>query len=160
MKIPFLPILKEENIPFTVFIITGEIGNPDFAGQKMISWKQLKEMDSSGLITIGTHTYKLDYTEQDGKPPLLKGSNVILFEKDSLKAKEIYKQHLGTDPLYFAYPYGYSIPKTDEILLNQGYHLIFSLNRGTVKTNNPQFFVNRVLVDQNTWKVIGGWTDS
>ncbi|MFC6603534.1 polysaccharide deacetylase family protein [Ectobacillus funiculus] len=66
------PFLKEENIPFTVFIITGQVGNPDFDGLKMVTWKQLEEMNRSGLATIGTHTHKLHYIEPNEKAPFLK----------------------------------------------------------------------------------------
>ena len=154
------PFLKEENIPFTVFIITGQVGNPDFDGLKMVTWKQLEEMNRSGLATIGTHTHKLHYIEPNEKAPFLKEKNLNLFKQDSLEAIKVYKQHFGTEPIYFAYPYGYGIPKTDEILLNQGYHLIFSLNPGTVKVNDPRFFINRVLVDRGDWKVIERWANS
>lgn len=88
---------------------------------------------------------------------LLFTANAAMFEQDSLQAKETYKKHFGTEPLYFAYPYGYGIPKTDEILLNQKYDLIFSLYPGVVKTNDPSFFIKRILVEQNTWKEIEKW---
>ncbi|MFD3446789.1 polysaccharide deacetylase family protein [Microbacteriaceae bacterium 4G12] len=154
------PILKKEQVPFTMFIITGEVGNKDFDHLQLASWDQLKEMQQSGLATIGTHTNKLHYLEKDEKPPFVKETNLEAFKKDTKQAKETFKEHFGVYPRYFAYPYGFGIPQTDEFLLQEGYELIFSLNAGIVKPDDPSFFINRVLIDDHSWKAVEKWANT
>jgi peptidoglycan/xylan/chitin deacetylase (PgdA/CDA1 family) len=151
------PILQKEKVPFTLFVITGEVGNPNFQYLKLASWKQLKNMKDSGLATIGTHTHKMHYIEGDEKPPFLKKKNVDAFIKDTEKSKQTMIEKLGFTPRYFAYPYGFGIPKTDEVLLNQGYELIFSLEPGIVKQGDPSFFIKRILIDKQSWPAIAKW---
>lgn len=55
------PILKKYNMPFTVFVITGVVGEKDF-----MTWEQLKEMVASGLCDIGSHTHDLHYFVLEG----------------------------------------------------------------------------------------------
>ena len=45
------PIAQKHNMPFTIFIITDEMGKPG-----IISWEQAKEMQDSGLVTIASHS--------------------------------------------------------------------------------------------------------
>ncbi len=45
------PVLKKYNIPATIFIIVGRVGQSGYVG-----WKEIKEMSDSGVITIGSHT--------------------------------------------------------------------------------------------------------
>ncbi|QNF29940.1 polysaccharide deacetylase family protein [Metabacillus elymi] len=47
------PILKEYEIPFTLFVIAGQVGN-EFGNLNLSSWKQLKEMVDSDLATVGS----------------------------------------------------------------------------------------------------------
>ena len=60
-------------------------------------------------------------------------------------------------PRYFAYPYGYGIPETDEVLLAAGIRLVFSCRAGTVQPQTPAFFIKRVDVNEHTWPAIAGW---
>ncbi|MGR6001754.1 polysaccharide deacetylase family protein [Bacillus cereus] len=154
------PILKQKNIPFTIFIITGAIGQSNFNGLTMINWSQIKEMNRSNLVTIGTHTHQLHYIENDEKPPFLKSNNIATFVEDSKKSREAFYSHLGYEPKYFAYPYGYGLPQTDKILLSQKYDLLFTLAPGIVNKDTPAFFVNRVLVDDISWKAIKNWVNN
>ena len=45
------PIANKYDIPFTMFVITDNIGNTG-----TITWKQAKEMNNSGLVTIASHS--------------------------------------------------------------------------------------------------------
>lgn len=48
------PILKVERIPVAQFVHTDYVGSS--VGRPKISWKQLIELDRSGLVTIGSQT--------------------------------------------------------------------------------------------------------
>ena len=60
------PVLKKRKIPFILFVSTREVGNYGY-----MTWKQIKEIESSGLATIGnhshTHEYLIDWEEKKNK---------------------------------------------------------------------------------------------
>ena len=154
------PFLKQQQIPFTIFIITGEVGNPNFNGLTMINWDQILEMTRSNLVTVGTHTHRLHYIEKDEKPPFLKSENLSRFISDSKQAKQVFYDHFGYEPKYFAYPYGFGTPQTDNILLSEQYDLLFTLSSGIVNEHSCPFFIQRVLVDDVSWKAIRNWVNT
>ncbi|MCM3734953.1 polysaccharide deacetylase family protein [Bacillus cytotoxicus] len=154
------PFLKKQQIPFTIFIITGEVGNPNFNGLTMVTWDQIFEMTRSNLVTVGTHTHQLHYIEKDENPPFLKNENLSKFITDSKRAKQVFYDHFGYEPKYFAYPYGFGTPQTDNVLLSEQYDLLFTLSSGIVNQHSAPFFIQRVLVDDFSWKVIQNWVQT
>ncbi|AFV12493.1 glycoside hydrolase family 18 [Thermacetogenium phaeum DSM 12270] len=54
------PVLKQYNMPFTVFVIGGSVEKQDF-----MTFAQLKDMVESGLCTLGSHSYGLHYFDLD-----------------------------------------------------------------------------------------------
>ena len=57
------PYLNEKQIPFILFVSTESVGKNGY-----MTWKQIKEIASSGLATIGnhshTHEYLIDWEEK------------------------------------------------------------------------------------------------
>lgn len=153
------PILAKHRIPFTLFIITGEVGNPDFKKLRLATWDQIIEMKDSGLATIGTHTHKMHGLDKEGNPPFMKADNVEAFKRDTALSKEAFGKRLGAPPLYFAYPYGFGMPETDGYLLESGYELLFTLHPGTVEAGDPSFMVKRVLISMPIWSRIMEWAE-
>lgn len=151
------PFLAEEGIPFTLFIITGEVGNPDFNGLELASWNQIKEMRNSGFATIGTHTHRMHYLDKSENPPFLSLNKINDFDQDTQLTIKTIEEKLGFTPTYYAYPYGFGMPQTDEILLESGYELVFTLSPGLVKQGDPSFFIKRVLISRHTWSNVVEW---
>ncbi|MBS4213940.1 MULTISPECIES: polysaccharide deacetylase family protein [Neobacillus] len=154
------PILKNYQIPFTVFLIMGQVGNKDYNGVSLADWKQIEEMQKSGLATVGTHTYDLHYLKSNGRPPFLVNKNINAFQKDARSSIKKYEKHFGSKPDYFAYPYGFGTPRTDKVLMDDGYKLIFSLRYGLNKPNDPTFFVKRILLTYKDWDDVKNWIQS
>lgn len=84
------PILKENNIPFTVFITTDFIGQPGF-----VTEEQLLIMSDDMLCTVGAHTCS--------HPFLRKLANCM---DELLNSKEWLEYKLGKTVRFLAYPYG------------------------------------------------------
>lgn len=84
------PILRKKNIPFTVFVTVGFIGNPGF-----LSFRQLTVLNAEPLCTIGAHTIT--------HPRLKYSPNAVAEIGDSKRELE---KLIRKSVDYFAYPYG------------------------------------------------------
>ncbi len=152
------PVLQRKNIPFALFVITGNVGNQNFHGLKFCTWPEIKEMADSNLATVGVHTNNLHYLDsKTQKPPFLAPGSARCFAVDMRLSKQAMRKKIGITPCYFAYPYGFGTPETDKVALGSGMHLIFTLSSGVVKPGDPAFFVKRTLVNKNTWPAIAAW---
>ncbi len=84
------PILKEKNIPFTLFVSQRFIGEKGF-----LSEAQITELANDSLCTIGAHTLS--------HCMLRKASNS---REELLQSKIQLEELLGKEVNYLAYPYG------------------------------------------------------
>ncbi len=101
------PILRRYNIHATVFIPTGLVG-----GSYYLTWDQIKEMDSSGLITFEAHS--------------VNHVNLAGMSGDRLKfqvyeSKKVLESQLGHPVNFFAYPYGTSNAETWQVVKEAGF---------------------------------------
>lgn len=151
------PILKNERIPFTVFVISGQVGSRNFNGMEMATWSDIREMVASGLVTIGSHTHNLHALDSSGKPAFQGAANLDRFEQDLRFSTATIQRELGATPRYFAYPYGFGTPETDRAALHLGMRLLFSLRPGLVRPGDPAFFVKRIMVNSRNWNPIERW---
>ena len=102
------PIAKKYNIPYTMFVITENMDTPN-----VITWEQAKEMQNSGLVTIGSHS--IDHPE-------FTSLTVEEAVKNVNTSYELIEKNLGKQTLkIFTYPYG--LYKDEQIteLEKQGY---------------------------------------
>ena len=86
-----VPILRELNIPYTLYIATGLIGKIGF-----LSKEQVVELSRDPLCTIGSHTIS---------HCMLKRKDVNQ-EYEFSESKKILEQLTGKPVEHFAYPYG------------------------------------------------------
>jgi peptidoglycan/xylan/chitin deacetylase (PgdA/CDA1 family) len=94
------PLLETRSIPFTLYITTQPINDaqPRSTGASPLSWKQVADMQESGLATIGAHTHShpdLRFLAPEALPPELDTSNALISGR------------LGVEPKHFAYPFGW-----------------------------------------------------
>jgi poly-beta-1,6-N-acetyl-D-glucosamine N-deacetylase len=153
------PILKKEGIPSTLFLLMKHIGNKNFDGLSLLDWNQIEEMKKTGLFTFGVHTYNLHYKDSDKQPAFVKKENVELFQKDTAKAIQLYRDKFNKKPNYFAYPYGFGIPETDKVLMDNGIQLIFSLGDETATSSTPTFYIQRLLLTPDNWYQVEEWME-
>lgn len=84
------PILKQQGIPFVLFITSNFVGKPGY-----LTKKQLRELDKDSLCTIGAHTIS---------HPMLRRVKDSYYEISESKK---YLEALLLHPVnYFAYPFG------------------------------------------------------
>lgn len=109
------PILKELNIPATIFIVTDTVGEQAGGGKVNYShftWEEAKIMEESGLIDIQSHTH--DHV----KLAELHYNDMI---RELRKSKYLIETNLGRECDMIAFPYGSYNDKTVDAARKAGY---------------------------------------
>ena len=127
------PILKNKRIPFILFVSTREIGKYGY-----MTWKHIKEVAASDLVTIGnhshTHEYLIDW--EDNK-----------IKSDLITSIKIFKKELGYSPKIFSYPFGEYSVSLKKIVADLNFEFAFGQHSGVIDpTKNflelPRFPIN------------------
>ena len=113
------PVLKEHNIPATIFVVEELIGTEGY-----FSWDQAKEMYDTGLVKIHSHGQKhIDYSKLS-KEALIAGIE---------HSQEAIEKALGEKvSKIFAYPSGAYTENSVNWLKEAGYHVQVLTKYGTV----------------------------
>ncbi|MDN5708965.1 MAG: polysaccharide deacetylase family protein [Planococcus sp. (in: firmicutes)] len=144
------PVLKEANVPFTLFVIAGQVGNKDFSNLEMSTWDQLREMKDSGLADFGSHTFDMHRFEGD-TPVFLVPEQIDAFKKDLKKSVETIESELGVKVKSFAYPYGNTNERVVRALKEQGLEAGHILAPQTIRPLDDNYWINRIIVNQTTF---------
>ena len=97
-----------------------------------ITWEEIREMASSGLVEFQNHTYDMHSNAAGSR----KGIQKLYIEdeityrrnltEDVGKLQQEFIENLGYAPTAFTYPFGYLEPSADEILRDMGFLASFS----------------------------------
>lgn len=126
------PLMKEYGFPWTLFVITGSVGNPN-----RITWDQLKEMADSQAVTIANHT--VTHPKLHNLPP-------EEAKKEIAGAQAALKEHLGIDNHWIAYPYGDYDETVDAIAKEAGIDLAVTTDSGRVHVGSYPYELKRVWI--------------
>ncbi|MDC0461295.1 polysaccharide deacetylase family protein [Candidatus Pelagibacter sp.] len=128
------PFLKENKIPFILFVSTEPIGNKGY-----MTWDQIKEVEQESFAVIGHHSHSHDY--------LIDVSNED-FIKDIEIANKIFTEKIGYIPSLFSYPFGeYSEFMRQYISKNFTY--AFGQHSGVIDVNKEKFQLPRFPINEN-----------
>ena len=143
------PYLEKQGIPFTVFVVTNNVGVYR-EGTQMSNWKEVKALAKSKHVTIGSHTNNL-HTQSNGKAKALTVGTKAFMKDFETSVKKI-KHQTGQDVKYFAYPYGEGTKSIQRALVKRGI-VTFSLNTGVIteKTSLKEP-LPRLMVTNKTWQ--------
>ena len=132
------PYLKENKIPFILFVSTEPVGNIGY-----MTWDQIKEVDKESFVIIGHHSHSHEY--------LIEKSNQN-FIKDIEKANLIFKEKLGYIPELFSYPFG----EYSEFMRNyisNNFTFAFGQHSGVIDLNKEKFQLPRFPINENYGKI-------
>jgi peptidoglycan/xylan/chitin deacetylase (PgdA/CDA1 family) len=136
-----LPIVKKYNIPVTLFIYPSSISNASYA----MTWKQLKELQQTGLFDIQGHTYWHPNFKQEKKR--LSAEEYDKFVQTQLvTSKKIINDKLGTNVTLLAWPHGIYDANLEQAAAKAGYVMAFSIdarpaNRSENDMSQPRYMV-------------------
>ena len=127
------PILKNEKIPFILFVNTREIGTSGY-----MTWKQIKEISKENFVHIGNHSYSHDYLIDKTDDEIINDINL---------ARKDFKKNLGYNSLFFSYPFGEYSNSFKSIVKNFGFQYAFGQHSGVADDTKdffefPRFSIN------------------
>jgi biofilm PGA synthesis lipoprotein PgaB len=155
------PLLKEYRYPAAMFIISSW---PDTAATSL-TWPQIKEMDSSGLVTIGSHSHNLHHFAKintygdEGPltetPPyenryLTADEYSNLLYHDFLQSRKVLGSELGHPVQIMAWPYGAYNGIGQRAAIASGFEELFALDdTPNVALHNDLQAIRRLIVTDN-----------
>ena len=116
-----LPLLVRYRIPAVLYLATGLVageggrstgappwGSPDPSGDhpEALSWSQLAEAVTTGLVTVGAHTH--GHTDLSSAPERVCNDEMA-------RSKELVEDRLGVACRHFAYPWAVGSPVADRV---------------------------------------------
>ena len=132
------PVLKKYNLPATIFIIVNEVERPQ--GDRL-GWREIKEMQDSGIISIGSHTI--------GPEPLVKIKSKEEVKRQIFDSKKILEQKLGSKVNIFSYPEGMFDAKIRQLVIDAGYIAAVATKPGERYPDDDVFALKRIRISEN-----------
>jgi len=138
------PFLKENKIPFILFISTEAVGNFGY-----MNWDEIREIEKEKFAYIGNHSHSHDY---------LVDFNEKEFLKDIEKSIKIFKENLGYNPIFFSYPFG-EYNNFIKNYIKQNFQYSFGQHSGVIDINKdifelPRFPINEKYGDIKRFKFL------
>ncbi len=132
------PVLRELDIPATIFVTTGSVGGKGKHGGNMLSTDELKTLHASGIIDIEPHSVthpKLSKLDEEN-------ARTEIYE-----SKQYLEKLLEKRCDYFAYPYGNLKDETAVIVRELGFIAAVTVREGSIDAETDVFRLQRNSID-------------
>ncbi len=126
------PLMKEYGYPWTVFVITGDVGKPG-----RMTWDELREMAESRAVTIASHT---------ATHPHLAEISAEEARADILAAQQALREKLGIENRWLAFPYGSFDSEVIDIAKSLGIQMVVTSDSGRVHTGDNPYTLRRAWI--------------
>ena len=138
------PYLKNQNIPFILFVSTESVGKNGY-----MTWSQIKELDKEPNVYIGNHSHSHKYLVDFKKN---------IFIKDINTAKKQFLKNLGYNPIFFSYPFG-EYSEYIKKYISKNFKFSFGQHSGVIDVNKdryelPRFPINEKYGDLKRFKFL------
>jgi len=127
------PYLKEEKIPFILFVSTEAVGKNGY-----MTWSQIKELEKETTVYIGNHSHTHNYLVD------LKNENFI---SDIDTASTIFNEHLGYNPIFFSYPFGEYNSRIKKYI-SKNFKFSFGQHSGVIDNNKDRYELPRFPINE------------
>ncbi len=122
------PFLKENEIPFILFVSTEPVGKKGY-----MNWEQIKEIENHNFAFIGHHSHSHEYLID------VSNSEFIL---DIEKSNKVFLKELGYVPNLFSYPFG-EYSKFMKNYISKHFKYAFGQHSGVIDLNKDKFELPR-----------------
>ena len=128
------PFLKENRIPFILFVSTEPVGNKGY-----MTWDQIREIEQESYGYIGHHSHTHDYLIEKSEED---------FIKDIEMASKIFLKELGYVPNLFSYPFG-EYSKFMKDYISENFSFAFGQHSGVIDLNKNKYELPRFPINEN-----------
>ena len=127
------PYLKEQKIPFILFVSTQQVGKVGY-----MTWNQIKKIEKENFAYIGNHSHSHDYLVE---------KSFKNFKKDINNSIYIFKNKLGYNPIFFSYPFGeYSLKQ--KLFISENFEFAFGQHSGVIDINKDKYELSRFPINE------------
>ena len=127
------PYIKENKIPFILFVSTEPVGKKGY-----MSWKEITEVAKEDFAFIGNHSHSHDY---------LVNYNFSKFSQDIDRSIKIFEDNIGYNPIFFSYPFGeYNLAQKKYI--SKKFDYAFGQNSGVIDLNKDKYELPRFPINE------------
>ena len=127
------PYLKENKIPFILFVSTEAIGKYGY-----MNWDEILEIEKENFAFIGNHSHSHNY---------LIDFEFKKFSNDIEKSINIFINKIGYNPIFFSYPFGeYNIQHKNYI--SEKFKFAFGQHSGVIDVNKDRFELPRFPINE------------
>ncbi len=127
------PYLKENKIPFILFVSTQPVGKRGY-----MNWDEIREIEKSDFGNIGHHSHTHDY---------LIDETLSAFIKDTEQASEIFLKELGYVPTIYSYPFG-EYSKDMKNFISKKFKIAFGQHSGVIDINKDKYELPRFPINE------------
>ena len=127
------PYLKENKIPFILFVSTEAVGKYGY-----MTWDEIKEIEKEEFTFLGNHSHSHEY---------LVNYDFIDFKNDIDKSIKIFIENIGYNPIFFSYPFGeYSLEQKKYI--SKKFKIAFGQHSGVIDLNKDKYELPRFPINE------------
>lgn len=141
------PLLKKYNFS-AVFSVIGSYteqfskiqeGDVEYSH---VTWQQIKEMSTEGMVEIGNHSYNMHSNSGVGRSGVTQMSGEsdenyrIELEADILKFNSLFLKNVGFAPDIYTYPFGRYSNLTEDIIKECGFSAVFTCYEKRIVPNS------------------------
>lgn len=127
------PFLKENEIPFILFVSTEAVGNHGY-----MTWDQIKEIEKENFVYIGNHSHSHDYLIDLTEDQFLNDINMSI---------KIFEKELNYNPIFFSYPFG-EYSKYIKNYISKKFKYSFGQHSGVIDINKNKFELPRFPINE------------
>ncbi|MFA7275213.1 MAG: polysaccharide deacetylase family protein [Pseudobdellovibrionaceae bacterium] len=132
------PLLEKNKIYFTLFVSPGSLDQASTSsGNNKLTWDNVRTIAQSPYATIGLTSYSYNHQEN---------SDTVAIKADLNRSLSRFREEMGTEPLYFSYPFGEFSTAFRESLKNYNFKAVFAQNSGIVSPLAPRDVLPRFTV--------------
>jgi peptidoglycan/xylan/chitin deacetylase (PgdA/CDA1 family) len=139
-----LPIVREYQVPVTLFIYPSAISNASYA----MTWDQLGALRRTGLFDIQSHTYWHPNFNTERRR-LSSDAYRAFITMQLVKPKRVLRQKLGIDADLLAWPFGIYDEELIAMARESGYVAGFTLERRLVTPHERIMALPRFLLSDS-----------
>ena len=127
------PYLKNNKIPFILFVSTKAVGKKGY-----MNWNQISEIEKEHTVYIGNHSHSHDYLVNFKKKDFINDIN---------KASKIFINKLGYNPIFFSYPFG-EYSEDIKKYISKNFKFAFGQHSGVIDVNKDRFELPRFPINE------------